>query len=178
MRAGGLELLDDGEEMGDRAGQAIKPDHDQGFARADSRAAGAPAPAGSGLRRRRAPQARWRSRRRAARRAADRCPVPRWRPVRIANQTAWQGGLRQFSRQEFRALGTGVFTNQGRTPRQPRAERRCSGRAGAWGQRYASLAPSDEATPDAWPGMPSADFSYHALVRLAQIRVGGENCFT
>jgi hypothetical protein len=35
MRAGGFELLDDGEEMADRAGQAIKPDHDQGFAWVD-----------------------------------------------------------------------------------------------------------------------------------------------
>jgi hypothetical protein len=29
MRASGFELLDDGEEMADRAGQAIEPDHDQ-----------------------------------------------------------------------------------------------------------------------------------------------------
>jgi hypothetical protein len=29
MRAGGLELLDDGEEVADRAGQAIEPDHDR-----------------------------------------------------------------------------------------------------------------------------------------------------
>ena len=35
MRAGGFELLDDREEMADRAGQAIEPDHDQGFAGAD-----------------------------------------------------------------------------------------------------------------------------------------------
>ena len=32
MRAGGLELLDDGEKMADRAGEAIEPDHDQGLA--------------------------------------------------------------------------------------------------------------------------------------------------
>ena len=35
MRAAGLELLDDGEQMADRAGQPIEPDHDQGFAGAD-----------------------------------------------------------------------------------------------------------------------------------------------
>ncbi len=35
MRAGGFELLDDREEMADRSGEAIKPDHDQGFAWAD-----------------------------------------------------------------------------------------------------------------------------------------------
>jgi hypothetical protein len=28
----GLELLDDGEQMADRTGEAVKPDHDQGFA--------------------------------------------------------------------------------------------------------------------------------------------------
>ena len=35
MRALGLELLDDGEQVADRAGEAIEPDHDQGFAGAD-----------------------------------------------------------------------------------------------------------------------------------------------
>ena len=35
MRTAGLELLDDGEQMADRAGEPIKPDHDQGFAGAD-----------------------------------------------------------------------------------------------------------------------------------------------
>ena len=35
MRALGLELLDDGEQVADRAGEAIEPDHDQGFAGVD-----------------------------------------------------------------------------------------------------------------------------------------------
>ena len=35
MRACGLQLLDDGEQMADRAGEAIQPDHDQGLAGAD-----------------------------------------------------------------------------------------------------------------------------------------------
>ena len=35
MRALGLELLDDGEQVADRAGEAIEPDHDQGLAGAD-----------------------------------------------------------------------------------------------------------------------------------------------
>jgi len=35
MRATGLKLLDDGEQMADRAGEAVKPDHDQGFAGGD-----------------------------------------------------------------------------------------------------------------------------------------------
>jgi hypothetical protein len=34
MRALGFELLDDGEQMADRAGEAVEPDHDQGLARA------------------------------------------------------------------------------------------------------------------------------------------------
>ena len=35
MRACGLQLLDDGEQMADRAGEAIEPDHYKGLARAD-----------------------------------------------------------------------------------------------------------------------------------------------
>ena len=35
MRALGLELLDDGEQVTDRAGEAIEPDHDQGLAGSD-----------------------------------------------------------------------------------------------------------------------------------------------
>jgi hypothetical protein len=35
MRAIGLELLDDREQVADRAGEPVEPDHDQGFARAD-----------------------------------------------------------------------------------------------------------------------------------------------
>ena len=35
MRARGLQLLDDGQQVADRAGQTIEPDHDQGFAGAD-----------------------------------------------------------------------------------------------------------------------------------------------
>ena len=35
MRAARFELLDDGEQVADRAGEAIEPDHDQGFAGAD-----------------------------------------------------------------------------------------------------------------------------------------------
>ena len=35
MRAVGLELLDDGEEVADRTGEPVKPDDNQGFARAD-----------------------------------------------------------------------------------------------------------------------------------------------
>ena len=35
MRALRLELLDDGEQVADRAGEAVEPDHDQGFAGAD-----------------------------------------------------------------------------------------------------------------------------------------------
>ncbi len=31
----GLQLLDDGQQVADRAGEAIEPDHDQGFAGAD-----------------------------------------------------------------------------------------------------------------------------------------------
>ena len=100
MRAVGLELLDDGEEMADRAGEAIEPDHDQGFAgriscsrRASTgRLRSAPEAC---------PRARWRTRPRAARRAADRCPVLRSRPAH-SQSAAWQGGLRQFCRHEFR----------------------------------------------------------------------------
>ena len=35
MRALRLELLDDGEQVADRAGEAVEPDHDQGLAGAD-----------------------------------------------------------------------------------------------------------------------------------------------
>jgi hypothetical protein len=35
VRAVGLELFDDGEEMTDGAGEAVQPDHDQGFAGLD-----------------------------------------------------------------------------------------------------------------------------------------------
>jgi hypothetical protein len=67
------ELLDDAEQTADRAGEAVELDHDQGLA--GSRAAGAPAPAGCDRRRRACvPRTPRRSRRRATRRAADRCP--------------------------------------------------------------------------------------------------------
>jgi hypothetical protein len=32
MCSAGLELLDDGEQMADRTGEAVKPDYDQGLA--------------------------------------------------------------------------------------------------------------------------------------------------
>jgi hypothetical protein len=35
MRACGLQLLDDGEQMADRAGETVEADHHQGFAGAD-----------------------------------------------------------------------------------------------------------------------------------------------
>ena len=35
MRACGLQLLDDGEQMADRAGETIEADHHKGFAGAD-----------------------------------------------------------------------------------------------------------------------------------------------
>ena len=101
MRASGLELLDDGEEMADRAGEAIEPDHDQGFAGADlvqqaRQHRPAAVCAGGVLLEHRG--------------AAGRAQFVELRigalflgrDPRIANQTAWRGGFRQFCRHELR----------------------------------------------------------------------------
>ena len=95
MRAGGPELLDDREEMADRAGQAIEPDHEQGFAWADLVQQArqhwpAAVCAGGVLLEHRG--------------AAGRAQLVELRigalflgrDPRIANQTAWRGGFRQF----------------------------------------------------------------------------------
>jgi hypothetical protein len=60
MGAVRIELLDDGEQVADRAGEAVEPEHDQVSPGRISRS-------------RRAPQTPPRSRRR------DRCPAPRWK---------------------------------------------------------------------------------------------------
>ena len=108
MRTGGLVLFDDGEEVADRAKRSRRTT--TRVSRTGSRAAGEPAPAGSGLRR------RCSSRTRGA--ALQRAVVELWigalvfgRNLRVANQTPDGGGFHQFCRHEFGSLGTG-FTNQ------------------------------------------------------------------
>ena len=119
MRAGSLELLDDREEMADRAGQAIKPDHDQGFAGADlvqqARQHRPAAVCAGGVLLEHGGAAR------SAQLIELRIgALFLSRDPRIANQTAGAGGFRRFSR----------------TPRR--------GRAGL-GPATRYLAPSDEA---------------------------------
>jgi hypothetical protein len=100
MRASGFELFDDREEMADRAGEAIKPDHYQGFAWADlvqQARQHRPAPVCAGgmlLKRGGAAGGAQLVELRIGALFLGRNP-------RIANQTAWQGGVRQLCRHEL-----------------------------------------------------------------------------
>jgi hypothetical protein len=113
MRASGFELLDDREEMVDRAGQAIEPDHDQGFAWADlvqqarQHRPAAVCAGGVLLEHRGADGRALLVELRVGALFLGRNP-------RVANQTAWLGGLRPFCRHAlWEPSDNGVsFTNQ------------------------------------------------------------------
>ena len=78
--------------------------------------------------------------------------------TRIPNQTAWQGGLRQFCRHEFQEpsdedsptnqqdVRKRSFAGVAEDLRQPWAERRWQRKGRGFGRRRATLAPSNEAT--------------------------------
>ena len=149
MRAAGLELLDDGEQMADRTGKAVKPDHDQGFAGGDvaqqARQHGPAAIGAGGVLLEdcgAAGGAQFVA-------AADRCPVPRWRPAHSRS-----GGLRRrFSGvsaawRAVRPLRCGDFTIQ-----QGVCKRSFAEVAGCWlaAGRLASRSVGQGPARRAWP---------------------------
>jgi hypothetical protein len=104
MRTGSL---DDREEMADRAGPAIEPDHDQGFAGADL--------IQQARQNRPAAICRWRAPRATAAQPAAQFVELRIgalflsRDPRVADQTAWRGGFRQFVGMSSAALRDMAF---------------------------------------------------------------------